>query len=469
MEGQLVFDVSTLVARSDVRPTGIDRVTLETALALIDVREASVSFCRFDRAGGTYEQVSSETVRALAVRIRGDERQPMSERTSDSRRPMDYTTIRDFSKKALDRAMRRLPAARTHFRLALGHGRRAVVQASLGIRAAGKELASLGGPTSSPCYSDSWGPDTTYCSMGMDFAHNDLTYLRAQRGRQRFRVAIMVHDLIPAVAPQYSTIDLSPYFEELLAVCDVALVNSDATAHDLHRFAGDRKVQVPPTVKVPLGSALADLDARRPAEIPDSIESSGFVLTVGTVTIRKNHHLLLDVWLHLLADLGPDRTPGLVIAGTRGSVSAETLSRLDRDPLLRSVVHHIEDASDAEIAWLYRRCKFTLYPSLYEGWGLPVTESHDFGKVCIASDRTSLPEAGGGLAIHLDPLDRAGWRESIMSLWLDAALRRDLEQRIARLHKRVTAVATAETIASLTSSGDDARESNAPSTISQEN
>ena len=57
---------------------------------------------------------------------------------------------------------------------------------------------------------------------------------------------------------------------------------------------------------------------------------------------------------------------------------------------------------------LYQGCLFTLFPSHYEGWGLPVTESLALGKPCIISNVTSLPEAGGDLARYLDPDDLAG-------------------------------------------------------------
>ena len=63
----------------------------------------------------------------------------------------------------------------------------------------------------------------------------------------------------------------------------------------------------------------------------------------------------------------------------------------------------IEDPTDAELTTLYRGCLFTLFPSFHEGWGLPVTESLAFGKPCIISNRTSLPEAGGRLVRSFDP------------------------------------------------------------------
>ena len=63
----------------------------------------------------------------------------------------------------------------------------------------------------------------------------------------------------------------------------------------------------------------------------------------------------------------------------------------------------VESPSDAELAALYDGCLFTLFPSFYEGWGLPVTESLGFGKPCVIANRTSLPEAGGNLVRSFDP------------------------------------------------------------------
>jgi glycosyltransferase involved in cell wall biosynthesis len=67
---------------------------------------------------------------------------------------------------------------------------------------------------------------------------------------------------------------------------------------------------------------------------------------------------------------------------------------------------------------------------LYEGWGLPITESLQHGKPCLASNTSSMPEAGQGLAIHLDPLDFMGWRQEILRRFEDPSVLVSESERI---------------------------------------
>jgi glycosyltransferase involved in cell wall biosynthesis len=68
-------------------------------------------------------------------------------------------------------------------------------------------------------------------------------------------------------------------------------------------------------------------------------------------------------------------------------------------------IEHRPGLSDEELAEAYRGCLFTIFPSLCEGWGLPIAESLAHGKFCVASIRTSIPEVGGDLIDYFDPSD----------------------------------------------------------------
>jgi glycosyltransferase involved in cell wall biosynthesis len=124
---------------------------------------------------------------------------------------------------------------------------------------------------------------------------------------------------------------------------------------------------------------------------------------VSTVEARKNHLLLFRVWRRLVEDMSPASVPTLVFVGRVGWLVQDLIQQLDNTAYLDNKICLIQDASDAELVSLYRGCLFTVFPSLYEGWGLPVTESLSFGKPCIVARGSSLPEAGGVLARYFDP------------------------------------------------------------------
>lgn len=63
----------------------------------------------------------------------------------------------------------------------------------------------------------------------------------------------------------------------------------------------------------------------------------------------------------------------------------------------------LDHVTDSDLAMLYQKAYFTLFPSLYEGWGLPLAESLAHGKFCLASNSSSLPEVGGALVDYIDP------------------------------------------------------------------
>jgi hypothetical protein len=128
-----------------------------------------------------------------------------------------------------------------------------------------------------------------------------------------------------------------------------------------------------------------------------------FVLFVSTFEPRKNHVLAFTLWLKLIEKRGLRRTLPLVCVGHRGWKTEAAMSLLRSNRTLQRRVHILNGIADADLAELYRRCLFTLYPSVYEGWGLPVTEALCHGKAPLISAVSSLPEAGGCFAEYFDP------------------------------------------------------------------
>jgi glycosyltransferase involved in cell wall biosynthesis len=129
------------------------------------------------------------------------------------------------------------------------------------------------------------------------------------------------------------------------------------------------------------------------------------VLFVSTIEIRKNHRLLVRVWRRLMERHGADAVPVLIFAGQIGWLVDDLLADLAASRYLDGKIEHRPGLSDAELREAYRGCLFTVFPSLSEGWGLPVAESLAHGKFCVASNRAAIPEVGGDLIDYFDPTD----------------------------------------------------------------
>jgi glycosyltransferase involved in cell wall biosynthesis len=177
-----------------------------------------------------------------------------------------------------------------------------------------------------------------------------------------------------------------------------------------------------------LGDAPAGFDQpTRPRALPDEVQA--FTLSVGTFEARKNHWLLYQAWRRLILQFGA-RIPPLVLAGRMGWATRDVLQQIHDDPVVRDRVIVLLGVSDEELSWLYRNCQFTLYPSHYEGWGLPVAESLVYGKYCICTNASSVPEVAGDLVDYHDPLDAMTCMELVQRALFEPGFLQGREERI---------------------------------------
>ena len=223
------------------------------------------------------------------------------------------------------------------------------------------------------------------------------------------KVVPLIHDLIPVRMPEVCVPELVEEFSVALGEAahsfDAIIANSAHTAAEIAAFMARHGYPLVPIVAVPLAHRLAEAPPAAPVWTKQiaRLRDKPFVLCVGTIEPRKNQILLLRVWQSLLEQgLEP---PLLVIAGKRGWLTDQFDAELEWSPALRERVRIMSNLSDAEIETLYTQCLFTAFPSLAEGWGLPVGESLARGRVCVCSDRDSMPEVGDAAAITIDPLD----------------------------------------------------------------
>lgn len=235
-------------------------------------------------------------------------------------------------------------------------------------------------------------------------------------------VVQMVHDLIPYSRPDYcggrSGLAFKQWLQDIPAYVNSFICVSEYTAKELREFLSASpfkgSIKVIPLAHEFDGFARNASDTLIHPDI-EHVVRRPFVLCVGTIELRKNGIALLKVWSRLIEKLG-SQMPRLVFAGRRGWMIQEFETILNASPILGSYVEIIPSPSDEGLAALYQQALFTVYPSLYEGWGLPVGEAAWFGKTCLASNTTSLPEVCGNLIEYFDPCDIDEMTDKVESL-----------------------------------------------------
>ncbi len=219
----------------------------------------------------------------------------------------------------------------------------------------------------------------------------------------RARTLLTVHDLTFMVRPETADARLRRYLEvavpRSLRRADLILADSQATRDDLQRLLG----VAPERVHVLYPGVNPRFHPLPASEIEPIRTQLGlpatFLLFVGTLEPRKNLVRLIEAF-HLLNH--PDLH--LVIAGRRGWLYEEIFTTVNRLGLGERV-RFLDFVDDAHLPAVYNLARVCVYPSLYEGFGLPVLEALACGTPVVTANVSSLPEVVGTAAILVDPHD----------------------------------------------------------------
>jgi len=265
-------------------------------------------------------------------------------------------------------------------------------------------------------------PGDTIVSLGAAWGvPHYMKHIAQAKRRYGIKFSILIHDLIPieyeSFVDQQHVIQFRKWLEQAIPVADVVLTTSKHSRNALVKLAADAGWSLPRVEVVEPGSGLNDrllTETARPMDLPQR-----YVLFVSTIEIRKNHQLLVRVWRQLLQRHGAAAVPALVFAGQIGWLVDDLLAELTASNYLGGKIVLLPGLADAELRQVYRASLFTVFPSLCEGWGLPIAESLMHGKFCVASNRTSIPEVGGDLVDYFDPADEADALAKIERLLLD--------------------------------------------------
>ena len=281
--------------------------------------------------------------------------------------------------------------------------------------------------------------DDVYIILGAFWIGHDYTSSLLSLKRSGVKFGVYIYDLIPITHPQFVTEStrqaVIDKFADVMLLADFALTISEFVAVEVrHVMSAELDRQIP-VIAVPLAHALPEsasladgeeLDEEFIANLPPE-----FVLCVCTLEGRKNHLILLQTWLSLNRKYG-SRTPTLILVGKWGWKIEEFSAQLSASRNADGKIIILGNLSDKELDYLYRNCLFTVFPSFVEGWGLPVGESLAYGKPCIASNTSSIPEVGGDFCRYFSPYDPVGALTAIEETLLDREALRAWTERVAK-------------------------------------
>ncbi|MBI2861947.1 MAG: glycosyltransferase family 4 protein [Chloroflexi bacterium] len=204
------------------------------------------------------------------------------------------------------------------------------------------------------------------------------------------------------------------------------IADSEATKQDLVRRYGVRAEKI---AVVPLGveESFRPVPEEEAAAVARRYRlGESFILFVGTLQPRKNVTRLIQA-MALLVQEGK-RPPTLALVG-KGSWASPQFFRWVERLKVEGYVRFLGFVPRDDLPALLSRCAVFVYPSLYEGFGLPVLEAMACGAPVITSNVSSLPEVAGDAAVLIDPLNLGELADAIWALWGDSAKREALRQR----------------------------------------
>jgi len=250
-----------------------------------------------------------------------------------------------------------------------------------------------------------WGP------WSADLFHG----LNQRLPRQRFRRAVATfHDLF-VLTGDYSTPEFRRRFaqqaREAAERADLIVTVSAFTARQVEQLLGVE----PARLRVIHHGVRVRAESSEPRQ--------NIILHVGAIQRRKNVARLLEAF---------ERMPGgwrLVLAGACGGYgAAEIMERIERSPC-RSSIDVLGYVTDRQLASLYATASIFAFPSLDEGFGMPVLDAMASGVPVVTSTRSALPEVAGDAALLVDPEDVGAIEEALTRLAADTALRERLSQQ----------------------------------------
>lgn len=243
-----------------------------------------------------------------------------------------------------------------------------------------------------------------------------------------------IHDLIPLRLPYTTLHDRQSFLAAMklaASKADHIAVVSEATRQDVVRLLGVHESRVTNTYQaVPRPGGLherSESDLAQELAGLFGLEWKGYFLHFGAIEPKKNLGRIIEAYL------GSGVSSPLVVAGGSGWLDADETALLDQARTLVGSrgdrIISLNYLTQSSLQSLVQGARAVLFPSLYEGFGLPLLEAMSLGTAVLTSTAGALPEVAGDSALMVDPYDVPAMTRGIRMLQADADLRQDLERR----------------------------------------
>ena len=246
------------------------------------------------------------------------------------------------------------------------------------------------------------------------------------------RKLVTVHDLSYVRVPECFPAPLLNYLNRAVprsvARADMILADAASTQRDLidvYRVPPE-KIRVLYSGVDPRFHPNVSVESR--ARVRELTHGKPYLLSVSTIQPRKNYVRLIEAFAKITSDKLPITDLQLVISGAKGWMFEAVFQAVERLNL-RDRVLFPDFVSDDDLPALYAGATLFVYPSLYEGFGLPVAEAMACGAPVVSSNASSLPEVGGDAVLYFDPRNVDAIAETIRRALSDESLQNYLRAR----------------------------------------
>lgn len=283
-------------------------------------------------------------------------------------------------------------------------------------------------------------------------AYLKRSYLLPRLKQQGLVLVSMIYDIMAITHFQYFhplfTYEFMEFIGAHILYDDLILVNTADTRDTLISFAKRAGVESLRVEVVPLGGDFQGREEDNDEHVQDSVVRTAalrpYILLVGTIEPRKNHRLLYEAYKRRLHS----EDINIIFAGRVGWIEQEFMEKLYQDPDYGTRIHHISNASNTDLRYLYHHAFAVAFPTHMEGYGLPVVEALENGDVVIASDIPVLREVGGDYCVYFKENDVDDFADKAAALIHNTASYAKLRDHVSsyRVH---TWDETAERVAEL--------------------